>query len=977
MLALSQQLLAPLSPGSCGLLGTAAAQPLLASAASNAHKPDCMFFIRGYCSKGDKCIFRHNEKAKNGSLDVCPYWERSGKCDDPGCVHLHPKQTGPLSPKTPPQTPPSHGVGQSLAIPWVRRPDCMFFIRGSCSKGDRCAFRHNDKAKLGPHEPCEQWERLGVCEDRTCIFLHPRKGAGVGASPQQQQQAVQEQQMLQQLLMSPPVSPPVLGVAGKVAVPGMVVTPPRDAAVSPNQVMTACADALESAPGRNLSLARLAVAAKVSPTALPPLLRALSDVFLVSDTAPPHVWLLKGEVEEAHAMCDCYTLLCQLPRGRLIACALAAAVNAPKPLLEWLKTHPELFSVAQTLPVVVRLAASSPAETGVTSEGTPVVPKMGDAVTASPAHETSVHPASLTHVLEFYNFQPNKVRTRHLERVLQPYVDSLSVRVKWVDDCHALAIFGTSETAKKALAEHLASGLNELGIKMRPFAEACCASHALALSEEWGRCAHKPKIRPSGGLLMGPVEVTIDCDTPGAAIHYTIDGYPPDSVSSPLYSGPFTLNGPATIQARAFKTATGDSKVAVAKFVRATDDSPAVTPGTPATPVASVPSTPSTPQTPSSFSPLSPPFSPSTPTLPNPAPTSPTSAVSPKKARPSLTISVPTEQPAQEWIVSFTKLVFATEGKFEGDATLQRETATCEGRHVRVRRVPDLAATECALFQHELFKLKDLQHEHVVPVLGVCMPPDPFCVITSCDGDPSTQITLADLISPSALERAPLAKRLGWCLDVAHGLAYLHSQKILHLSLHPANVIVCITGGEKTVCRLTDTGVGKLSMLMCLKPTVSTSMDTLHTMSYIAPEVLCGTPNITPKADVYSLGMITWQATMRQRPYARFFPPEASATPQAAPTAQSGVLPPALPASPVQTQTGAQLTPAAVAVQLLREVVVRGKRPKMGAGCPHGIAKVVSHAWAKDPRARPSADAVSEELAVLAATITDALALVQ
>lgn len=39
----------------------------------------------------------------------------------------------------------------------------------------------------------------------------------------------------------------------------------------------------------------------------------------------------------------------------------------------------------------------------------------------------------------------HQVRTRHLEKFLQPYLDSLSVRIKWVDDAHALAIFCTSD----------------------------------------------------------------------------------------------------------------------------------------------------------------------------------------------------------------------------------------------------------------------------------------------------------------------------------------------------------------------------------------------------------------------------------------------------------------------------------------------------------------------------------------------------
>ena len=120
-------------------------------------RPDCMFFIRASCSKvsfsyctttnvfqGEECVFRHSEYAKNGTQETCPIWERDKACENPACRFLHPKQqpalrveipdphagkiTPPLSPTT--VTP----ITPSGVIPFAKKPDCMFFIRGPCTK---------------------------------------------------------------------------------------------------------------------------------------------------------------------------------------------------------------------------------------------------------------------------------------------------------------------------------------------------------------------------------------------------------------------------------------------------------------------------------------------------------------------------------------------------------------------------------------------------------------------------------------------------------------------------------------------------------------------------------------------------------------------------------------------------------------------------------------------------------------------------
>ena len=72
-------------------------------------------------------------------------------------------------------------------------------------------------------------------------------------------------------------------------------------------------------------------------------------------------------------------------------------------------------------------------------------------------------------------------------------------------------------------------------------------------------------ITPNGGLLKGPMKITIACDAPGAVIRYTLDGTEPTRQST-RYTEPFALQQAATIRAKAFAKSGTDLVGAVARF---------------------------------------------------------------------------------------------------------------------------------------------------------------------------------------------------------------------------------------------------------------------------------------------------------------------------------------------------------------------------------------------------------------------------
>ena len=84
-----------------------------------------------------------------------------------------------------------------------------------------------------------------------------------------------------------------------------------------------------------------------------------------------------------------------------------------------------------------------------------------------------------------------------------------------------------------------------------------------------GSTVSTPTITPNGGIFVNSQEVTITCDTEGAAIYYTLNGSTP-TTSSTLYNGAFTITESKTVKAFAVKQDYNDSQIATAEFTKVT-----------------------------------------------------------------------------------------------------------------------------------------------------------------------------------------------------------------------------------------------------------------------------------------------------------------------------------------------------------------------------------------------------------------------
>ena len=144
-------------------------------------------------------------------------------------------------------------------------------------------------------------------------------------------------------------------------------------------------------------------------------------------------------------------------------------------------------------------------------------------------------------------------------------------------------------------------------------------------------------------------------------------------------------------------------------------------------------------------------------------------------------------------------------------------------------------------------------------------------------------------------------------LDLARGLSYLHSQKIVHRDVKTENMLLDKT---RTV-KIADFGVARVEASNPNDMTGETG-----TLGYMAPEVLNGNP-YNRKCDVYSFGICLWEIYCCDMPY-----PDLSFS------------------------------------EITSAVVRQNLRPEIPRCCPSSLANVMKKCWDASPDKRPEMDEV-------------------
>jgi hypothetical protein len=183
--------------------------------------------------------------------------------------------------------------------------------------------------------------------------------------------------------------------------------------------------------------------------------------------------------------------------------------------------------------------------------------------------------------------------------------------------------------------------------------------------------------------------------------------------------------------------------------------------------------------------------------------------------------------------------------------------------HVAIKIIdPDVARLEfnLARFLHEAKTLASLRSPNVVQVLDFGSDADtPYLVMELLEGQ-----TLGRRVSERG--RLSLGETSAILHDVCTAMSLVHGQGLIHRDLKPDNIFLCNTGDQR-VSKVVDFGIAK-----SLRGDMSTSMKTrtghmLGTPSYMSPEQCRGLKDIDHRADLWALGVITYECLVGKVPF--------------------------------------------------------------------------------------------------------------
>ncbi len=182
---------------------------------------------------------------------------------------------------------------------------------------------------------------------------------------------------------------------------------------------------------------------------------------------------------------------------------------------------------------------------------------------------------------------------------------------------------------------------------------------------------------------------------------------------------------------------------------------------------------------------------------------------------------------------------------------------TESGRTVALKLMHAMADTESARrFTREARVLSELHHPGIVSYVahGVTEDGQPFLAMEWLEGE--------DLQRRLARQALAFSEVLLLLRRAAEVLAVAHGQGIIHRDIKPSNLFLC--GGKVEELKLLDFGLARVEAAS--KP-LTGSRIVLGTPGYMAPEQASGLGDITPSADIFSLGCVLYESLTGQAPF--------------------------------------------------------------------------------------------------------------
>jgi tousled-like kinase len=148
---------------------------------------------------------------------------------------------------------------------------------------------------------------------------------------------------------------------------------------------------------------------------------------------------------------------------------------------------------------------------------------------------------------------------------------------------------------------------------------------------------------------------------------------------------------------------------------------------------------------------------------------------------------------------------------------------------------------------------KKLTHPHIVQLTEVLEVDNAICIVLEyCQGP-----TLAQLLRREG--RLPEEQARGIAQQLLSVIAYLSEQRIVHYDLKPQNIIF-----QDGLPRVLDFGVCKV--FDSEHSRMALTSQGMGTYCYLPPETFANNPILSPKVDIWSLGVIFYEMLFGHRP---------------------------------------------------------------------------------------------------------------
>ncbi|HEY8429972.1 MAG TPA: serine/threonine-protein kinase [Sandaracinaceae bacterium] len=169
-------------------------------------------------------------------------------------------------------------------------------------------------------------------------------------------------------------------------------------------------------------------------------------------------------------------------------------------------------------------------------------------------------------------------------------------------------------------------------------------------------------------------------------------------------------------------------------------------------------------------------------------------------------------------------------------------------------------ATAVARFFREAKIAATVEHPNVIAVFDGGRDGDVlFIAMERLEGE-----SLGDRLDRGPL---PLAQAVELFLGIADGVAAVHEKGVVHRDLKPDNIFLAVDrSGALITPKVLDFGISKLKEPGLRE--LTTMGVVMGTPFYMAPEQIASSRDVDVRADVYSLGVMLYEALMGEVPYA-------------------------------------------------------------------------------------------------------------